>query len=156
MFKVLEYVKASDIWPTAKDYEDIGERAGLCRGYNVEVTDGTRTDWLSCSWFEGDIESYFNDDFHTWCRAEDGLQYTGRVSFRGYGIEMWDPEERDYYIIMADSEEGQELLKRKNRELSEDKESDLEDEFDDSDYCDEPSDLELGFNPYMGCYDYDC
>ena len=22
--------------------------------------------------------------------------------------------------------------------------------------CDEPIDLEMGFNPYMGCYDYDC
>ena len=32
---------------------------------------------------------------------------------------------------------------------------DAEDDDDDYDY-DEPSDLEIGFNPYMGCYDYDC
>lgn len=32
---------------------------------------------------------------------------------------------------------------------------DAEDDEDDYDY-DEPSDLEIGFNPYMGCYDYDC
>ena len=24
------------------------------------------------------------------------------------------------------------------------------------DYADHDSDLEMGFNPYMGCYDYDC
>ena len=31
-----------------------------------------------------------------------------------------------------------------------------EDAEDDEDDYDEPSDLEHGFNPYMGCYDYDC
>lgn len=32
---------------------------------------------------------------------------------------------------------------------------DWEDDFDFDD-LEEPDDLELGFNPYMGCYDYDC
>lgn len=153
MFKITEYVNASSIWPTAKDYEDMGERAGLCRGYNVEVTNGTKTDWLSCSWFEGDHETYFNDDFHTLQCEEMGWSYTGRICFRGYGIEMYDPEERDYYIVMADSEEGQKLLERR---ASFEEEEDSEEEFEEDDYYDEPSDLELGFNPYMGCYDYDC
>ena len=26
----------------------------------------------------------------------------------------------------------------------------------DSDFFDEPADLEMGFNPYEGCYDFDC
>ena len=29
-----EYVKASEIWPTAIDFEDKGQRPGLVRGYN--------------------------------------------------------------------------------------------------------------------------
>lgn len=37
-------------------------------------------------------------------------------------------------------------------EYVEDAEDDDEDDYD----YDEPSDLEIGFNPYMGCYDYDC
>lgn len=37
--------------------------------------------------------------------------------------------------------------------------SEYEEEEEEEDYdCDydEPDNLELGFNPYMGCYDYDC
>ena len=30
-----------------------------------------------------------------------------------------------------------------------------EEQEDEADYC-EPDDLEIGFNPYSGCYDYDC
>ena len=42
-------------------------------------------------------------------------------------------------------------------EYAEYEETDEEYDEDDAedDYC-EPDDLELGFNPYMGCYDYDC
>lgn len=35
-------------------------------------------------------------------------------------------------------------------------EQDWELEQDDLDWDDEPSDIEDGFNPYMGCYDFDC
>lgn len=146
-----EYVNASSIWVTAKDYTDLGERQGLVRGYNVEVRKGDKVDWLSCSWIYGDPNDYFNDDFHTWCREEDGLEYTGRICFRGYGIEMWDSEERDYYIVMEDSEEGKALLERRVFHTS------LEAEDSEEEY-EEPYDIDddMGFDPYMGCYTYDC
>lgn len=35
-------------------------------------------------------------------------------------------------------------------------EQDWEREQDDLDWDDEPSDIEAGFDPYMGCYDFDC
>lgn len=101
-----EYVNASSIWPIAKDYTDLGERPGFVRGYNVEVVKDGKTDWVSCSWFEGDPNIYFNDEFHTWLNAEHGWEYTGRICFRGYGVEMWDPEERDFYIIMEEDWKG--------------------------------------------------
>ena len=126
--KFTEYIEASSIWPTATNHTDLGARTGLVRGYNVEVIKDGKTDWLSCSWFEGEPDDYFNDEFHKWQCEEMGWEYTGRICFRGYGIEKWDSEERDYYI--------------------EDVEVSCEPE--------EPNDLELGFNPYMGCYDYDC
>ena len=37
MFFIKEYVNASSIWPTAKDYTDRGYIAGYVRGYNIEV-----------------------------------------------------------------------------------------------------------------------
>lgn len=98
-----EYVPASAIWSTAKDYTDLGEIDGLVRGYNVEVQKGEEVGWLSCAWIYGDPNVYFNDDFHTWCREEDGLEYTGRICFRGYGLEKYDSEERDFYIVSCDS-----------------------------------------------------
>ena len=44
-----------------------------------------------------------------------------------------------------------------SEEAVDDGDEEEEDE-DDEDYIDEPSsaDLEMGFNPYMGCCDYDC
>jgi hypothetical protein len=151
MTKFTEYVNASAIWATAKDYTDLGERAGFVRGYNVEVRKGDETGWLSCSWINGDPNDYFNDAFHAWCREEDGLEYTGRICFRGYGIEKWDPEERDYYIVMED-EVGQTLL-----EEAEESDTSLETEDSEEDY-EEPYDIDsdMGFDPYMGCYTYDC
>lgn len=152
-----EYVNASAIWATAQDYTDLGERDGLVRGHNVEVRKGDKVDWLSCSWIYGDPNDHFNDEFHTWCREEDGLEYTGRICFRGYGIEMWDSEERDYYIVMADSEEGKVLLERRALHTSLEAE-DSEEDFDEEDEYDEPYDIDddMGFDPYMGCYTYDC
>lgn len=32
----------------------------------------------------------------------------------------------------------------------------FDDEDEDEEYYSEPDDLEMGFNPYMGCYDFDC
>lgn len=160
MTRFTEYVNATDIWATAKSYEDKGERDGFVRGYNVEVvTPDGRTDWLSCSWIYGDPNDHFNDDFHTWCRAEDGLEYTGRICFRGYGIEMWDFEERDYYIIMEDSEEGQALLKKREEARASYEEDDEEwDEDESDDEYEELDDIDsdMGFDPYAGCYTYDC
>jgi len=100
MFKITEYVNASSIWPTAKDYTDFGFKPGLVRGYNIEVTisDGT-AHWLSCAYFAESPEEYFNDEFHIWLYQEHGWNPTGRICFRGYGREEYDFEEREEYIV---------------------------------------------------------
>ena len=99
MFTITEYVPASEIWATAKDHIDHGYKSGLVRGYNIEITtrDG-ETHWYSCSWIHEDPEEYFNDDFHCWMFNEHGWTPTGRICFRGYGIEEYDPDERDTFI----------------------------------------------------------
>ena len=100
MFKITEYVNASSIWPTAKDYIDFGPKSGLVRGYNIEVTNSKGiTDWMSCSYIYGEPEEYFNDDFHTWMFEDCGFIPTGRICFRGYGHEEYDFEEHEEYII---------------------------------------------------------
>ena len=103
MFFIKEYVNASSIWPTAKDYTDRGYIAGYVRGYNIEVktADGT-TDWLSCSWIDNSPEHEFDDEFHRWYYAEHNWTPTGRICFRGYGVEEYDPDERDTFIKMVE------------------------------------------------------
>lgn len=103
MLTIKEYVPASEIWATAKDYQDKGNIVGYVRGYNVEVTtrDGI-TDWLSCEYTYDDPEEHFNDDFHQWYFEENQWTPTGRISFRGYGEEYYDFEEHDTFIKVVE------------------------------------------------------
>ena len=103
MFKITEYVPASEIWPTAKSYIDKGYKSGLVRGYNVEVrTSNGETHWLSCSWITDSIENEINNEFHRWYYNEHNWNPTGRICFRGYGVEEYDPDERDTFIRMIE------------------------------------------------------
>ena len=100
MFKITEYVNASSIWSTAKDFQDFGVKDGLVRGYNIEVTTlNGITDWMSCEYIHGEPEDVFNDDFHVWMLEDYGFTPTGRICFRGYGKEEYDWEEREEYVI---------------------------------------------------------
>lgn len=98
MLKITEYVNANQIWPTAKNFDDVGEIPGLMRGYNLEVEKNGEVHWMSAEWINGDPEKTFNDEYHLWSRSEWGFKPTGRVCFRGYGIEEYDAVERDTYI----------------------------------------------------------
>lgn len=103
MFVIKEYVPASKIWSTAKDYEDLGSKAGYVRGYNIEVANESgETGWLSCSFTQLEPEVYFNDEFHKWYYEEHQWTPTGRICFRGYGIEEYDPEEHEYYVKVVE------------------------------------------------------
>ena len=97
-FTVTEMVPASSIWPKAKTVEDQGPVVGLVRGYNVEVVKNGKVDWMSCVWIRTSIEEYVNDEYTRYWYMDCGVTPTGRVSFRGYGVERYDPAERDTYI----------------------------------------------------------
>jgi hypothetical protein len=111
MLKITEYVPASQIWPTAEDHVDIGEIDGLMRGYNIEVKveKSGVVDWMSAEWIRGTPEIVFNDDYHSWSRADWGLQPTGRISFRGYGIERYDAIERETFIDLVTDDKAKEI-----------------------------------------------
>ena len=95
----LTYVPAKEIWPNAISYEDNGEKPGYVRGYNVEVTKNGKVDWMSCVWIHHTIEDYLNDKYTKYWYSDCGVTPTGRISFRGYGEEHYDPEERDTFVV---------------------------------------------------------
>ena len=100
MYIFNNYVPASYIWPTANDYIDFGYKPGLVRGYNIEVrTKDGEMDWLSCCYIHEDPQEYFNDEFHLWMYKEHQWKPTGRICFRGYGREVYDPDEHDTFVI---------------------------------------------------------
>lgn len=99
MIFIKEMVPASQIWPNAKDYTDRGYIAGYVRGYNAEILkhDGT-TDWLSCEYIDTDPELHYDSEFYKWRCKEHGWKLTGRLCFRGYGIEKYDAELNETYV----------------------------------------------------------
>lgn len=105
MKQFTEYVPASQIWSGAQDFVDEGYKPGLVRGYNVEVKmpDGT-IGWDSCCYVHSTPESYFLDDFYSSWLSDLNQELTGRICFRGYGIEEYDLIERECYINSCDAE----------------------------------------------------
>lgn len=103
MFFIKEYVPANQIWPNAKNYKDRGYISGYVRGYNIEVelTNGS-TEWLSCEWINSAPEHEFDNEFHRWRNSEHDWKPTGRICFRGYGIEEYDYEERETFVRMVE------------------------------------------------------
>jgi hypothetical protein len=99
MIFIKEMVPAAQIWPNSRDYTDRGYIAGYVRGYNAEIlkNDGT-TGWLSCEWIDTDPELHYDSEYYRWRCEQYGWKFTGRFSFRGYGIEKYDPEFNETYI----------------------------------------------------------
>ena len=103
MYKFNTYVNANEIWPTASNHIDKGEKQGLVRGYCIEVKRANGDlYWESCCWFDGTPEQYYNSDYYLWHFEDTCGEPTGRICFRGYGEEYYDPDERDYFIKPVD------------------------------------------------------
>ena len=99
MFSITEYVPANEIWPTAEPHVDHGYIPSLVRGYNIEVrTQDGNIDWMSCSYIHEDPEYYFNNGYYPEFLADLNLVATGRICFRGYGVEYYDFEEREEFV----------------------------------------------------------
>ena len=98
-----EYVNASQIWAGERDFADEGAIAGLVRGYCVEVEKDGKTYWTSCEYIYGEPKDYFNDNFHQFQCQWNKFRYTGRISFRGYGILVYDAEEKETFVVDVDS-----------------------------------------------------
>ena len=100
ILQIKEYVQPSSVWPEARDVEDKGPAPGILRGYNVEVTRyDDVTDWMSAQWISGEPEVTLNAQYNLWSRQYLGLVPTGRVIFRGYAIEGYDPVDEECYLF---------------------------------------------------------
>ena len=87
-------------WDTDMDQEFKGLVPGYACGYNFEVTKDGKTDFASCT-FEYDTPDgvmnsggYYGDFLF-----DMGCEPTGRVIFRGYYREEYDPYEREAYFV---------------------------------------------------------
>ena len=96
---IKEYVPANEIWPNAMTHFDKGYQSGFVRGYNVEVTKNGVTHWMGCEYIHGEPSEELFDEFHQFLYSNCEVIPTGRISFRGYAREEYDPEERDYFVI---------------------------------------------------------
>lgn len=98
-----EYVPASEIWHNATNFTDRGLKQGLVRGYNVEVRklDGT-VGWDSCCYIHSEPEEYFLDGYYKYFLEDRGATLTGRICFRGYGIEEYSLEDHDTFVNPCD------------------------------------------------------
>lgn len=107
MLRINEVVKASSIWETAKDFIDEGKKDGLVRGYNIEVyrAKDDATFWMSCVYIYSDIEHYVNsnENYYGYYLDDMGVVPTGRICFRGYGVEEYSFEFKDTFIVDCDS-----------------------------------------------------
>ena len=98
-----EYVPASEIWHNATNFVDKGAKEGLVRGYNVEVRkfDGT-VGWDSCCYIQSEPEEYFLNGYYRYSLEDRGATLTGRICFRGYGIEEYSWEYHDTFVNPCD------------------------------------------------------
>ena len=87
-------------WTTDMDQEFKGLVPGYACGYNCEVTKNGKTDFASCT-FQYDIpdEVMAPGSFYPAFLFDMGCEPTGRVIFRGYYREEYDPYERDVYFV---------------------------------------------------------
>ena len=109
-FEIIKVSEANVDW-NEEDREYVGVIPGYAAGFNFEVVDNNgKIDYMSAHYIDEDpsemVENYYKDlgaDYFDVVRW-NGFEPTGRVIFRGYAIEHYDPEERDWYIEDAHEE----------------------------------------------------
>ena len=87
-------------WTTDMDQEFKGLVPGYACGYNFEVTKDGKTDFASCTFqYDTPDEVMAPGSFYPDCLFDMGCEPTGRVIFRGYYREEYDPYEHDVYFV---------------------------------------------------------
>ena len=109
-----EIIKLSESFASyrneVEDKEYIGDIPGVCNGWMFEYRnkDG-EYNYSSVSYVHGSADDYANlyhtDDGLEWIHDTaryGGWEPTGRVVFRGYATEYYDPDEREWFVEQYD------------------------------------------------------
>lgn len=111
-FEQFEYITVSDTntgWSSGNDNRNYGYIDGLVRGFNIEFQhkETGEITYNSAIYVEENIEDYYRERIAEWgsigyepfsMEKAKGYEPTGRAVFRGYAVEKYDVEERDYYV----------------------------------------------------------
>ena len=88
------------------DKEYKGQVDGLVHGWSFEfVNDKGEISYNSVYYSHGTPERNAEERYNFETERMNGWEPTGRVVFRGYATEHYDPEERDYYVKPVDDRE---------------------------------------------------
>ena len=101
LLNVQEYVMADQIWKNADNHTDYGKKDRYIRGYSIELMKNGHPGWTRTHWIHNDPEVYFNTTTYKNNLLHQNCIPTGRICFRGYGIEKIDKIEiySDDYVI---------------------------------------------------------
>ena len=94
------------------NYPTMTQLPGLLRGFNVEITnDDGDVDYCSAVWTPGEADESNPDIFISIDLVSyNGWRPTGRLVFRGYGVDRYDFEEREEYVEMVTPEYVQKYM----------------------------------------------
>lgn len=110
IFKVIKVSEADVDWKE-EDREYFGCIAGFVAGFCYEVVNADgKLDYMSCYYMHEDPTAHVMN-WEEWTHADyfetvkwNGWEPTGRVVFRGYAREAYDPYEREEYVIPCHEE----------------------------------------------------
>ena len=122
---VFEYVSIKDTttgWPEVSG-QDYGFIPGFLRGYNVEFKhkETGSIEYGTAIYVPTTVEEYYQRDIDEWgelgyslfqVERSKGFEPTGRVVFRGYNTELYDPDMREEYVEDAVKEVAQLMEER--------------------------------------------
>ncbi len=107
MMNIITVDETSTGWKDEySNYPTTIQLPGLLRGFNVEVTNARgEIDYCSAVWTYGEANEENFDIFISIDLASyNGWVPTGRLVFRGYAIDRYDPEEREEYVEVVSPE----------------------------------------------------
>jgi hypothetical protein len=101
MMDIIDIKDTNTGWKNSFEYSTCSNIPGVMRGFNIEYKnkDG-KIEYGSAVWIYGEPDM---DNIDIRISIElaglNGWTPTGRVVFRGYGFEEYDPDERECYVV---------------------------------------------------------
>ena len=105
-FKVIKVSESDANWPV-EDREYAGIIPGFVGGFNFEIADKNgNLDYMSSTYISKSPTDFINNLGYDYFEVVkwNGYAPTGRVVFRGYAIEYYDSEEKEWFVEDSNEE----------------------------------------------------